>query len=218
MVVRWHDTPIGAGGGTFGHTSPANPASVVQSSGRGERKILVGDWYYIGHYGQLGPLTREQIDELVQGGVIARETYVWRSGMTDWLPAEKVPDLTGLFQSADPMLTPPPPPGVRPTATASPPTPSMPNMPLGNMELATVGYGLTNSYTSPKSSLSRVLGGVLQLVVPGVGRIYLGYAAIGVLQLLLSLCGVGWIWSVIDGLIILTGGVKMDGYGRTLSD
>ena len=41
----------------------------------------VADWYYIGHYGQLGPLTKEQIDELVDGGVIARETYVWSTGM-----------------------------------------------------------------------------------------------------------------------------------------
>src|SRR5579859_2938673 len=50
---------------------------VVQSPG----KDLVGEWYYIGHYGQLGPLTREQIDELVTGGVISRDTYVWRAGM-----------------------------------------------------------------------------------------------------------------------------------------
>lgn len=178
----------------------------------------MGDWYYIGHYGQLGPLTREQIDELVQGGVIARETYVWRSGMTDWLPADKVPELSGSFQLVDPLLSPPPPPGVRPAPAATPPTPTFNHIPIANAELATSPYGGLGAYGAPKSTLSRLLGGILQLVVPGVGRIYLGYAAIGVLQLLLSLCGVGWIWSIIDGLIILTGGVRMDGYGRTLSD
>lgn len=72
----------------------------------------------------------------------------------------------------------------------------------------------------PKSDRSRVLAGVLQLIIPGTGRMYLGYAAQGVLQLFLTPfgCGVGWLWSVIDGLIILTGGVKLDGYGRRLND
>jgi TM2 domain-containing membrane protein YozV len=56
-------------------------------------------------------------------------------------------------------------------------------------------------------------------VVPGVGRMYMGYGAIGVLQLVLTLCGgVGYIWSFIDGIIILSGGVKMDGYGRQMKD
>ncbi|RYG37576.1 TM2 domain-containing protein [bacterium] len=69
-----------------------------------------------------------------------------------------------------------------------------------------------------KSDRSRALGGVLQLIIPGAGRIYLGYSAIGVLQLILWPCGVGWIWGFIDGIVILTGGVRMDGYGRHLTD
>lgn len=70
----------------------------------------------------------------------------------------------------------------------------------------------------PRSDKSRTTGGVLQLIVPGIGRIYLGYPAIGVLQLILTPCGVGWLWSIIDGVIILAGGVRMDGYGRQLND
>jgi TM2 domain-containing membrane protein YozV len=74
-------------------------------------------------------------------------------------------------------------------------------------------------FGSIKSDKSRTAGGILQIIIPGVGRMYLGYSAIGVLQLLLSFCaGVGWLWSVIDGIIILAGGVKMDGYGRYLTD
>ena len=50
----------------------------------------MADWYYIGHYGQLGPLTREQIDELIDGGVIARDTFVWSTGMAEWQPADRI--------------------------------------------------------------------------------------------------------------------------------
>lgn len=71
--------------------------------------------------------------------------------------------------------------------------------------------------TSPSS---RVLAGVLQILLPGVGRMYLGYTAIGVLQLVLTICTIGilWIWPIVDGILILAGAVKHDGYGRVLTD
>ncbi|MFZ4506619.1 MAG: GYF domain-containing protein, partial [Fimbriimonas sp.] len=194
----------------------------------------VGDWYYIGHYGQLGPLTREQIDELIDGGVISQETYVWKNGMSDWLPAERVPELRSSFQRAEPYGTPPPPPSPggpfpggpvpgRPNPYAPAPPVSSPRLnpvsPYGT-DMSPVNYGQagTGLYSSVRSDRSRALAGVLQILLPGVGRIYLGYAAIGVLQLVLSPCFVGVVWSVIDGIIILTGGLKMDGYGRQLND
>ena len=73
------------------------------------------------------------------------------------------------------------------------------------------------AFQTMTSDRSRVLAGVLQLLIPGVGRFYLGYSAYGVMQLVLFPCGfVGWLWSVIDGIVILSGGVKLDGYGRQL--
>jgi len=71
---------------------------------------------------------------------------------------------------------------------------------------------------------SRMLGGLLNLLlpligIPGVGRIYMGYVGLGIAQLLCVLaCGVGALWSFIDGIIILTGGVKVDGQGNELND
>ena len=49
---------------------------------------------------------------------------------------------------------------------------------------------------------------------------YLGYLAYGVMQLILTICSFGtlWIWSFVDGVIMLSGGLKHDGYGRVLSD
>jgi hypothetical protein len=70
-----------------------------------------------------------------------------------------------------------------------------------------------------KSDRSRTAAGILQIVLPGVGRMYLGYLAYGIIQLFLAIfCGVGWIWSIIDGIVMLSGGVRLDGYGRQLVD
>lgn len=58
------------------------------------------------------------------------------------------------------------------------------------------------------------------MFVPGVGRMYLGYWAQGVIQLVVTIvtCGVLWIWPFIDGILMLAGSVKLDGYGRRLED
>lgn len=172
----------------------------------------MAEWFYIGHYGQLGPLTRDQMTELIEGGVIARDTYVWKSGMTDWLPADRIAELASSFNLVDPMMAPPPPPnaGPKPFAASSPPTMGSAMAPMQRPML----------YPSLRSDKSRILAGVLNLFLPGVGRIYLGYAALGVLQIVVSIvtCGLGLIWPFVDGIIILSGGVKLDGYGRQLAE
>ncbi len=165
----------------------------------------MGEWYYIGHYGQLGPLTRDQINELIAAEVIAHDTYVWKVGMAEWIYAGRVTELASHFTSFAPSMSPPPPPG---------PT-ELPN-PDRSFGSAPVYAGYSRTLAPIRSDKSRLIAGILQLVIPGVGRMYLGYGAYGVLQLLFSTCGVGYIWSVIDGVIILAGGVKYDGYGRRL--
>lgn len=67
------------------------------------------------------------------------------------------------------------------------------------------------------SDRSKLAAGVLNIVLPGVGRLYLGYTTVGILQLLTGwLCLVGFIWSIVDGILILTGHTSVDAYGRTL--
>ncbi len=179
----------------------------------------MADWYYIGNYGQLGPLTRDQVDELIEGGVISRETFVWRSGMAQWLPADSATELADTFKRADPYMSPPPPPSPAPTA----PPPMTMSQPM------TQPYGIGQTWTPAhtggqiiayKSDKSRVLAGLLNLIPPGgIGRLYLGYSAYGVLQLVLGLLTcVGYIWSLIDGIVMLSGGVKYDGYGRSINE
>jgi TM2 domain-containing membrane protein YozV len=183
--------------------------------------VQAAEWFYIGHYGQLGPLTRDQIDELIGGGVIAKDTYVWRTGMSEWLHADHIPELKTSFAVADPFTMPPPPPSGKPVMTPTQVAPPLSPQGFGSWKSDALAISPGNQpvYGGIKSDRSRVLAGILNLFLPGVGRIYLGHMAHGVLQLTLVLCaGVGWIWSFVDGIIILSGGVKYDGYGRVLTD
>lgn len=183
----------------------------------------MADWYYIGHYGQLGPLTLEQIEELIQGGVIVRETYVWATGMPQWLQADSVMELKSGFQSGVALAPPPPPSGSGVPFPAPPPAGASSGsqliQPYGT-DYFTSHAGYSPASLGAKSDKSRVAAGVLNLILPGVGRMYLGYAAIGVLQLFVSIitCGIGALWPLIDGILMLTGSVKYDGYGRVLTD
>lgn len=77
------------------------------------------------------------------------------------------------------------------------------------------------AYTDPYAK-SKVVAGVLQLTLGsfGVGRFYLGYTGIGIAQIAVTwlTCGIGAIWPLIDGVMILTGSVATDASGRPLKD
>jgi TM2 domain-containing membrane protein YozV len=82
-------------------------------------------------------------------------------------------------------------------------------------------YGRHPVTGQPFSDKSKVIGGLLQLLsligIGGIGRFYIGDTGIGVAQLLTGLCGVGLIWSIVDGVLMLTGNVN-DPQGRPLRD
>lgn len=166
------------------------------------------EWYYVGHFGQLGPLSLQQVRDLIDGGVITADTYVWRPGMSDWIEARHVPELSALLR----VPSTPPPFEPRNRAAAR-------RVTRGQSRTLSSRTTALESPVEIVSPRSRVTAGVLQLL-PGVGRMYLGYAAIGVLQLFLAICtcGVMCVWSWIDGVVILAGGVRYDGYGRVLEE
>ncbi|MEW5883301.1 MAG: GYF domain-containing protein [Armatimonadota bacterium] len=170
------------------------------------------EWYYVGQFGQLGPLSLQQVQDLIDGGVITAETYVWRPGMSDWTEARHVPDLSRLLRA--PATPPPFEPGGKAPKRRERREPRESRRALSSREVE-----LESPYDIP-SPRSRLTAGILQLLLPGVGRMYLGYAAIGVLQLFAAICtcSIMWIWSLIDGVVILAGGVRYDGYGRVLKD
>ncbi len=167
------------------------------------------EWWYVGQYGELGPLTLSQMRGLSEDRVIDSQTYVWREGMGDWVPASSMAELRIR------PLGPPPAPTVAPGPPAS----------QGVMGSA-AAYGASPKLAPvagweaslPKSDKSRLLAGLLN-ILPGIGRFYLGYSAHGLLQFFTGWClGIGFIWSFVDGLYILLGGLKFDGFGRRLED
>lgn len=79
-------------------------------------------------------------------------------------------------------------------------------------------YGVDPLTGYPYSDKSKVVAGVLQIVLPfGVGRFYSGHVGLGVAQLLVTLvtCGMGALWPFIDGILLLVGH-PTDPQGRPL--
>ncbi len=85
----------------------------------------------------------------------------------------------------------------------------MPGQPMPGM-MAPVGYA------GNKSDKQKIVAALLCWFLGGLGihRFYLGYSAIGIIQLL-TFGGCG-IWALVDLIMILTGGLK-DSDGRELS-
>jgi TM2 domain-containing membrane protein YozV len=80
---------------------------------------------------------------------------------------------------------------------------------------------MVDQYGRPLSDKSKVVAGVLQLVLGGfgAGRFYIGDNKTAVWQLVVTLitCGLGHIWGLIDGIMILVNG-GVDAQGRVLRD
>lgn len=81
--------------------------------------------------------------------------------------------------------------------------------------------GGVDVYGRPLSDKSKLVAGLLQIFLGslGIGRFYLGYTTIGVLQIVVTVCtcGLGAIWPLIDGILIILGRVP-DPQGRTLRE
>ncbi|MFB4193880.1 TM2 domain-containing protein [Streptomyces carpaticus] len=78
---------------------------------------------------------------------------------------------------------------------------------------APFGY---DQYGRPYSSKSKIIAGVLQLLLGGIGagRWYTGHYGLAVAQLLT--CGGMGIWSLIDGILFLVKDDRTDSDGRAL--
>ena len=80
--------------------------------------------YSISHNGQQsGPFSFNELQMLVTQGKLTKETYVWKQGMSDWIVAGQVNELSSLFAAAAPPPPPPPGPPAPPPAPAGPPAP-----------------------------------------------------------------------------------------------
>ena len=86
-----------------------------------------------------------------------------------------------------------------------------------------VKCGVALALVPPADAKSRLAAGLLGIFLGwlGIHRFYLGYVGIGIAQIAVSIvtCGVaGWIWGLIEGILILTGSINKDAQGRPLKE
>ena len=74
---------------------------------------------------------------------------------------------------------------------------------------------------APVGAKSKLVAGLLGIFLGGLGihNFYLGFTGKAVAQIVLSFfCGIGGIWGLIDGILILCGKVDKDAKGMKLKD
>lgn len=128
----------------------------------------------------------------------------------------------GAAEPTKPLPPPPPPPAqeqpVQPPPVQPPPPPGPP--PGYGAYGPTFGapYGIDPVTGLPFSDKSKLVAGLLQILVPlGIGRFYTGHTGLGIAQLLVTVltCGVGAVWPFVDGIVILVSNPR-DATGRPL--
>jgi hypothetical protein len=55
------------------------------------------EWFYARGDMQRGPVSEDELADLIKDGIIAPETRVWREGMEDWQPLAKVPEIADRY-------------------------------------------------------------------------------------------------------------------------
>lgn len=83
--------------------------------------------------------------------------------------------------------------------------------------------GVALSQPIPKGEQkSKMTAGLLGILLGGFGvhNFYLGYTGKGIAQIALTvlLCGSGYLWGLIEGIMILTGSIKADAKGIPLKE
>jgi TM2 domain-containing membrane protein YozV len=127
-----------------------------------------------------------------------------------------------------PPNPPPPPPGTppgSPYAGYGPPPPAYPPQPPYGGQYGMMNphapYGVDPKTGLPYSEKKKMVAGLLQILVGSfaVGRFYTGHIGIAIAQICVVYltCGVGLLWPLIDGILMLTGDPK-DAEGRPLRD
>lgn len=76
-----------------------------------------------------------------------------------------------------------------------------------------------NGTTAQKSKMAAGLLGIF-LGAWGIHNFYLGNTSRGIIQIVVTLvtCGIGGIWGLIEGIMILTGSINTDANGVPLKD
>ena len=83
------------------------------------------------------------------------------------------------------------------------------------------GFATAQAPIPNPNAKSKLVAGLLGILLGGWGihNFYLGYTGKGVAQILLNLCcGIGSIWGLIEGILILCGNINQDANGNPLGE
>ncbi len=106
--------------------------------------------------------------------------------------------------------------------------------PLQQGAAVCMNCGVSAEDPAPAGAKSKLVAGLLGIFVGclGIHNFYLGYTGKAIAQLVLTVVGIvlsciligffmilgAWIWSLIEGILILTGKIDRDAQGRLLTD
>jgi len=92
---------------------------------------------------------------------------------------------------------------------------------MGGAMMPHAPYGIDPVSGMPFSDKSKMVAGLLQIFVGsfGVGRFYTGHTGLAIAQIAVTwlTCGIGALWPLVDGIMMLMGKVP-DAQGRPLRD
>lgn len=88
-----HDRALGVDTSDANVEQLANEAAAGPAAASQPQTSANTTWHYAIEGNQRGPIGEPELAALVDAGAIDRDTLVWQSGMTDWLPIRDLPDL-----------------------------------------------------------------------------------------------------------------------------
>lgn len=83
---------------------------------------MADQWYYTRQGQRFGPLSCEQMRQMMASGQLQQADLVWTEGMSEWTPAGRVGQLSAPATATAPAAAPAAAPGVNVTVTAAPGT------------------------------------------------------------------------------------------------
>jgi hypothetical protein len=96
---------IGAGLAVGQQMAGAIASPGTASAGHAPPPLPGGVKFHVAINGQpAGPFELPQIAQKIREGAVSRTSLVWKPGMANWVAAETVPDVAGLFGEVPPPL------------------------------------------------------------------------------------------------------------------
>jgi len=95
-----------AGVGMGNVVTGAMQSSADPSSAGGPPPLPREEWYAGIGGKQVGPLTVEQLQQLIQNGRVNKDTLLWKQGLDNWAAAADIPEAAKMFGSVPPPLPP----------------------------------------------------------------------------------------------------------------